>query len=99
MTLFGRQTGFQLLIFAEVDGSISNLNQFSAPVAADFTSIIGEEYTALAIEVSSTEVILKEQDLQIVTFETPPSVNQLTEIGTALVEMFVEMAEAESGKN
>ena len=77
---------------------MSNLNQFDAPTTTDFAAIVGEEYASLAIEVSASEVILKEKDLQIITFNTPPSVNQLTDIGAALVEMFIQKAEAETGK-
>ena len=77
---------------------MSNLNQFNAPTTTDFAEIIGEEYVSLAIEVTAEEVILKEKDLQVITFKTPPSVTQLEDIGAALVEMFIEKAETEAGK-
>ena len=87
-----------MIVFAEVDGSIANLNQFNAPTTTNFAEIIGEEYASLAIEVTASEVILREQDLQVITFKTPPSVTQLPDIGAALVEMFIEKAKAEAGK-
>ena len=77
---------------------MSNLNQFNAPTTTDFAAIIGDEYASLAVEVTANEVILKEQDLQVIPFETPPSVTQLTDIGAALVEMFIQKAEAEAGR-
>ncbi len=92
-----RQSCFLLYVFAEVDGSISNLNVFSPPVAADFKSLISRKYVSLGIEVQPGETALKEDDLLKTTFITPPSEAQVSEIGTAILAMLNEMIAAESG--
>ena len=79
------RTAFELKVFAEVDGSMSNLKQFPAPTMADFPSIVGDEYASLAIEVQTTETILREQDLHVFPMVTAPGESQAEEYLTVTV--------------
>ena len=91
------RTAFELKVFAEVDGSMSNWNAFPAPTTADFPSIVGEKYASLAIEVKTTETILREQDLHVFPMLTAPGQSQDLVIGSALVEMSMKISQEKPG--